>query len=208
MSKVLVAIPYRRGTHPYFIERAKDLAHDIQGHETEVVMWENIAPDCKGKYGKNAWARNQMIKRYLNDHDFVFWPDVDIVDYPQDILDLVGLDEKRIAAPVTYVEKIPNGGWFYDIGGFTQNGYQWIDRYAGIENAGNDDYVKMDSVGCNAIIPAWLYGRGLRYNPIGDEVEHLSVCRDAHEKFNVESYAAVNVRCYHALLPLYGEGWH
>lgn len=208
MYKVLVAIPYRRGTHPYFIERARDLAAEIQGHKTEVVMWENVAPDAPGKYGKHAWARNQMVKRFLGDHDFVFWPDVDIVDYAPDILDLVGLDLQRIAAPVTYIEKLPNGGWFYDIGGFTQNGYQWVDRYEGIQNPGGLDHVRMDSVGCSSIVPAWLYERGLRYAPVGDEIEQVSFCRAAREKLGIESYAAVNVRIYHALLPLYGENWH
>lgn len=203
---ILVAIPYRAGTNPHFVERARELAGRLNGRHTyDVQMWENIAPVFSGKYQQNAWARNKMVDLFLKNHDFVFWPDVDIVDYPADLIDQLAPDDGRITAPVTYIEKLPNGGWFYDTGGFIQDG-KTTAMYRGIINPQNLDHVPMDAVGCNALIPAWLYRDGLRYWPEGDEVEHVSFCREAAQR-GVKSYAAVNVLCYHACLPHYGEAW-
>jgi hypothetical protein len=206
--KILVAIPYRHDTLPIFTSKAAELAMQLNGrHDYDIQLWPNEAPPGKAKYGPNAWARNQMIDGYLSDHDFVFWPDVDIVDYPADIIDRVGLDSNRIAAPVTYIESLIEGGWFYDTGGFTKNG-RTTNAQRGIANPGSLSHVPMDSVGCNAIVPSWLYQEGLRYTAVNDEVEHVAFCKSAMARFDVGSYAAVNVRCYHAYYPHYGLEWH
>jgi hypothetical protein len=99
---------------------------------------------------------------------------------------------------------IPNGGWFYDTGGFVDLAGQYADFVHGI--GGQEDEVEMQSVGCVYLAPAELYRQGCRYAPVGNEVEHLSFMRQARA-LGTRVLATRKLNVTHAYLPKYGEAW-
>lgn len=215
-SFVLIAVPYRNGTSGQFVQNCHRYFRR-QTHKTkELALFPNdLKPDGR-KYGTNAQARNLLIECYLRpEHTHVFWLDVDLIDIPDDLIDrLLSIDHKAIVAPFVFVEMLNkgepvsfnNGGWFYDTGGFARNGifaYPFAPYFNGLVSGINE----MDSVGCCYIAPAELYRQGCRYEPVGDEVEHLSFCRQASER-GTRIFADTTLKVEHAFLPKYGERWH
>ena len=204
-ASVLIAQPIRKGTPQVLVVKAGDLAERLTYGNCERVTWENEQPPMDGKYKPNAAARNEFIEQFLHDdHDYVLWLDIDLVDTPVDLIEqLLSVSENRdgaIVAPMAWDER----GVFYDIGGFIKDG-QWADQYTGV--AGEEIVVEMDSVGTCYLVPAWLYRKGLRYTPAGDDVEHVSFCAAARA-LGVAVLAVRDVRVTHAYLPFYGEAVH
>lgn len=219
---VLIATPIRATTPARISELHEAYIKRLTYADVERVVWPNsIAPTPGIKYQPNATARNEFIERFLKpEHDWVLWMDADIIDGPDDLIERLmkvslrygeGV-EAAIAAPMVWMERIAdgpigiqNGGWFYDTGGFVDVEGSFADFRHGV--AGSSDYVDMLSVGCVYIVPADLYRQGLRYRPVGDEVEHLSFCRVATMR-GTRIIAVRPLNVIHAYLPRYGESWH
>ena len=217
---VLVAVPVRRGTPLVLQQRSADLVAALTYAGFQWVVYENEQIGYREKYGPNAAARNELIEKFLRPHHtFVLWVDVDIIDFPPDLIErLLAVSESHggaIVAPLVWMEKVgqgpvnlTNGGWFYDTGGFIKDGRQ-ADFLTGVVpgEEGEQPVEEMDSVGCVYLVPAQLYRDGLRYRPRGNEVEHVSFCSQARAN-GVKVLAMRDVHVVHAYLPKYGERWH
>lgn len=202
---VLIAQPVRKGTPEALVELAGDLVASLTYPDFERVVWENSQPPTPWKYHPNAAARNQFIDLFLHDeHDYVLWMDIDLVEVPEDLIErLVAVSKDydgAIVAPMVWGEH----GKFYDIGGFIKDGH-WASMEDGV--AGDELVEIMESVGTCYLVPAWLYRAGLRYAPNANDVEHLSFCAAARER-GVMVLALRDVEVLHAHLPDYGEAIH
>ncbi len=211
----------RESTHRDLLQLCREAVAEQEYRQLDHVVWPNrtqVPPDSP-KYLPHATARNRFVDQFLTDkHEYVWWVDADIVAIGRDVLGaLVAEAERReqhaILAPAVYVEmihagevNIHNGGWFYDIGGFTTGPGNWLSMWEGLDKF-SDDY-EFCSVGVCSLVPAWLYRAGLRYAPHGPEVEHVSFCRQARDQYGVKSLAMKRLRAEHAYLPRYGETWH
>lgn len=215
MARVLVAAPYRDTTPVVFVSRTCEHFAHMSYPERQLAMVPNALPREQRKYGPNARARNHLISACLREsHTHVLWLDVDLVDVPTDLIErLLAISETDIVAPFVFMETLDarrpagmeNGGWFYDTGGFIQDGRDasaWPPHFRG-----NTRLMELDSVGCCYLAPASLYRAGLRYNPNGDDVEHKSFMAAARER-GVKVLATSEIVVKHAYLPRFGEAWH
>lgn len=214
---VLIATPARMSTPEQLLARAQELASRLtyRGGMERALHLNEQGPGPE-KFAPNARARNGLIGRYLKAwHQWVLWIDADIIEYPADLIEqLMGISRRNgraIVAPMVWMERvregevsIPNGGWFYDTGGFVDAEGRYADFAAGVD--GPEDEIEMQSVGCVYLAPAELYRQGCRYAPVGNEVEHLSFMRQARE-LGTRVLATRRVNVTHAYLPKYGEAW-
>ena len=131
----------------------------------------------------------------MNDsHDFVLWVDVDIVDYPADLIEQL-MEGDGIAAPLVLLE---GTGQFYDIGSFIQNGY-----WAHAEYPYFDITKPVEGVGCVYIIPADIYRDGVRYAPTPGYTEHRPVMLAALQR-KIPIQVRLDTVAWHAELKKYG----
>ena len=222
VPKVLVATPVHSKTKPYFVERSFELYNALTYANLDVARQLNHyhrCPELPGSYHPHAAARNLLINNHLRaDHDYVLWVDVDIVWYPENLVEsLLGIVDRYsrpiIVAPMVMVEKLDpalppseeNGGWFYDVGGFIFRGEQtnrWYPHWPS-----TDAFLSMDSVGACYLVPAFLYRQGVRYCPEGDSVEHNSFMKLARQH-GVQPIAHTKLEVHHAYLPKYGQWWN
>jgi hypothetical protein len=163
------------------------------------------------KYAPHAAARNYMLDRYLKDeHTHVLWIDSDLIDYPADLVTQLLASGAEIAAPLPLLDPSParlamfaNPLWFYDIGGFIEQG-----RRANLGPpffAQDGPIIDLESVGCCYIATAALYRAGARYHPPVTDyyVEHWSVMQQARKR-GMRIVALRDVHAIHAWLPDYG----
>lgn len=211
--RVLVAVPYRRNTPSRFIAQTRAHFAGLTFARRELAMMSNELQDGSRRYGPNAMARNLLLIEHLRD-DFthVLWMDVDLVNVPHDLIErLSEISETDIVAPFVFVERIrpgepsfQNGGWFYDTGGFVRNGEHARPFPPHLAGHG---VMEMQSVGTCYLAPADVYRRGCRYEPAGDDVEHVSMMAEARA-LGYRVWATDAVQVMHAYLPLYGVAWH
>lgn len=205
---VLVATPARVSTVPPLLQISDDFYRGLTWADKERALYLNDYPPTEGTYQNNARARNDLIKAYLKpSHSHILWIDVDVVDAPSDLIEqLASITTENIIAPFVLIEKnelfLPER--FYDVGGFVQDGrrFSYYPPYC----AGGD-LVELDSVGTCYLIPAEVYRQGARYDPVGDEVEHVSLMRQARE-MGYRVFATRDMTIFHAFLPKYGETLH
>jgi hypothetical protein len=130
-----------------------------------------------------ARARNHLLFRALDDEDWVLWLDVDVVDYPTDILEhLIGLD-LDIVHPHCVNDY---GGKSFDLNAWRDNGRLHMDDMRGCGR------VRLDSVGGTMLLvraerhrdglvfPSFFYGGRSRWvrvpNPWqGDHVGEITM---------------------------------
>jgi len=212
---VLVATPARPATAPVFLTMSESIYDSLTYGRRERAFCDDPLPvsaNGTGKYAGHAASRNRLIDLFLTDgHTHVLWLDVDLVTVPANLIErLLAISSEEIVAPHIYVERVDparpssfrNGGWFYDTGAFIQRGqtrHMWNPNLPGLQ--------EMDSVGCCYLAPAALYRTGARYAPEGDEIEHLSLMRQAKERgYRILTTDSILVE--HCYLPKYGEPWH
>lgn len=125
-----------------------------------------------------AKARNHLLFRALADHDWVLWLDVDVIDYPPDLLQLLLKTGCDIVHPHC-VQKY--GGETFDLNAWCEHGRVHMDAL----RAG-PDLVRLDSVGGTVLLvrgdvhrdglifPPFPYGGGSpairRPHPLGPGV--------------------------------------
>jgi len=206
---VLVATPCRMSAKPAFVARSQALYDALTYADKERVVLRNaIGVQGLGKYAANAIARNTLIDFYLKPHHtHVLWVDVDIVDYPSDLIERLLSTGGRYGAAAPFV-LIEGTDRFYDYGGFVRNGacFSPTPPYTDAEGLAAG-LMEMDSVGSVYLMPAYYYTAGCRYAPDGDEVEHRSLFRQARDS-GCRVFADSHITAYHANLPLWGEEWH
>lgn len=200
--KVLVATPARKKTRAAFLTRSQEIYESLTWPEKERALYLNDFPPTEGRYHNNARARNELIEKHLKlEHTHVLWMDADIVEVPVDLIEqLAEVTKKDIVAPFVLIEGTER---FYDVGGFQQFGcwfdFTWPHCLGGT-------VCEVDSVGSCYLVPAEVYRRGARYQPRGNNVEHLSLMRQARG-MGYRIFACRNIIAYHADLPLWGQDW-
>jgi hypothetical protein len=86
-----------------------------------------------------ARARNHLLFRTLEDHDWVLWLDVDVIEYPADIVEILLATNKDIVQPNCVYEY---GGKSFDLNAWRDHGTRHLHdlRHEG-------ELVPLDSVG-------------------------------------------------------------
>ena len=117
-----------------------------------------------------ASLRQKMVERYLQDEQWIFWVDADIIDYPPFLIEqLIQRAEGGIAAPLVLMEgeitepATKDGfgpGRFFDIAGFVENG-RWA-RFTPPYFDQPGPIYRLDSVGSCYLVNADLYRTGRR----------------------------------------------
>lgn len=178
---ILIAIPVHEYDYDLFAGNAAEIYNKLSfGGKITGVYHNGIRPQRgDGRYSCHARARNQLIDAKLRDDvTHVMWIDCDLYDVPADIVQrLLAIGgESDIAAPAVLRQ---GDRLFWDIGGFIYNGQNFSPWAPYCDYDG--DPIPVDSVGCCYLIPAKYYRQGLRYEPRGDEVEHVSLFRGVRE---------------------------
>jgi hypothetical protein len=125
-----------------------------------------------------AKARNHLLFRALRDQQWVLWLDVDVVDYPADLLQMLLATGRDIVHPHCVREY---GGASFDLNAWRDHGQVHMDALRG-----GADLVRLDSVGGTVLLvradihreglifPPFLYGRESlairRPHPLGPQV--------------------------------------
>jgi len=204
---ILILQPYRPDIPWALLVRARHLlialleAHSE--HTFDVVRAPGIADNPGPEtYASHAVVRNQFIETYLRpEHTDLLWVDVDLIDYPADIVRrLDAIRGGGIAAPAILFDDTQI---FYDIGGFIEDGRPFAALPPYTRQPGS--IVDLDSVGCLYLIPAAVYRAGLRYAPTGPAhgVEHYPVCHGAKECLGLPVRADLSIVATHADVPKY-----
>jgi len=114
-----------------------------------------------------ARSRNRLLSAALRDEDWVLWLDVDVLEYPPDVIARVLATGKDIVHPHCVVEY---GGRTFDENGWRDKGRARMD-----DLRGGPELVRLDAVGGTMLLvradvhreglvfPPYLYGRENRY---------------------------------------------
>lgn len=110
-----------------------------------------------------AKSRNHLLFRALADEDWVLWIDVDVIDYPRDIIERLLATGRDIVQPHCVLER---GGATFDRNGWRNQGTQHLD-----DLRGSGEIVELHAVGGTMLLvradlhrdglifPPFLYGR-------------------------------------------------
>ncbi|MBA2744578.1 MAG: hypothetical protein H0U43_09800 [Chthoniobacterales bacterium] len=179
-GSVLVLMPTRPHLDQATIDRATELARRATAgmRDCRLVRDDTGTAPLRGlphqlRQAAMAAIRQGMIDRHLRDEQWVFWVDVDIVEYPESLIDeLIARAAGGIAAPLVLMEgdasePISNRfgfgpGRFYDIAGFVENG-----RWARFTQPYFDQLgpvYQLDSVGSCYLVNADLYRNGAKHS--------------------------------------------
>lgn len=173
-DSVLVLIPVKRGTAPEIVAHARALAERALGQLPAGVRSRVVFDDRGSAISRkdHAWRvaalaeiRQGMIDSHLDDERWVFWPDIDLVNYSPDLLaDLIRRSGGGIAAPMVFMENAVShigGPLFYDVAGFVEKGRWASPQPPYFEQKG--PVYELESVGSCYLVPAELYRKGARH---------------------------------------------
>jgi hypothetical protein len=125
-----------------------------------------------------AKSRNYLLFRTLQDEDWVLWLDVDVVEYPADIIARLIATGKDIVQPHCVLEY---GGPTYDRNGWRDHGQFHLD-----DLRGTGDLVELDTVGGTMLlVRADVHREGLIFPPFPYGRENSKI-RPGHEELETE----------------------
>jgi hypothetical protein len=123
-----------------------------------------------------ARARNQLLFRALRDEDWVLWIDVDVVDYPADMIERLLALNLDIVHPHCVIEP---GGPTFDLNAWTAKGAKTMQ-----DLRGSGGPVRLDAVGGTVLlVKADLHRDGLIFPPYRYGVANPAA-RDPHPLWN------------------------
>lgn len=171
-------------------------------------------PVGDSKYSTHCVARNKVIDLALEDeHDYVFWIDPDIVRCPENIIErLLEIESENIIAPYVFIEPCDENPWkferFFDIDFFIDaDGNKYNFKYPYHNTRKEDDKYACSSVGTCMLVPADVYRKGAKYNPMDYRGDHVSFCESA-AKLGYKTFSTDEIIIEHAFLPKYGLEFH
>lgn len=113
-----------------------------------------------------ARSRNHLLFHALDDEDWVLWLDVDLLEYPPDIIETLLATGKDIVQPHCVLE----------YGGRTFDQNAWAERGRHMDSMRDKDLVELDSVGGTMLlVRADLHRDGLVFPPFLYGSEHPNV---------------------------------
>jgi glycosyltransferase involved in cell wall biosynthesis len=105
-----------------------------------------------------ARSRNHLLSHALDDEDWVLWLDVDVVDFPRDLIERLLATRCEIVQPHCVLEP---GGPTFDLNGWRDHGRRHLD-----DLRSEGDLVELDAVGGTVLfIRADLHRDGLNFPP-------------------------------------------
>jgi hypothetical protein len=147
-----------------------------------------------------AQSRNELLKRTLNDEDWVLWLDADVVDYPLDIIEQLLSYGKDILHPHCVLDY---GGRTFDRNAWRAHGHVHMERLRGLELLAPLDavggtllFIRADLHRRGLIFPDAPYGKG---NP---RIRATGECYDPEEPGELETEGLgimasdMNVQCW------------
>lgn len=211
--RVLIAIPYEPARSQVWPEMAARLAARLSGANPEMVFELVIHPCPRtrepgdGRFSANARARNNLLDTHLAaTHDYVFWVDSDLIDYPADLpTRLHNINPGGMSAPAVVLPSHIGRDRFYDTLGFIEYGGgtrlfpPWFGQPGPI--------VELDSVGSCYLAPADIYRKGARYADVPRYTEHMAVMWAA-KAAGRRIVCDTRLVATHAWLPDFGEAAH
>ena len=155
-----------------------------------------------------AKARNRLLFAALDDEEWVLWLDVDVTEYPADVLTQLLAAERDIVTPHAVTEP---GGQTFDWNAWRDGGRVRMDQLRG-----GPDLVRLDAVGGTMLLvradlhreglvfPTYLYGRRSRFardpSPFGGddvgEIETEGLAMMAKD-MGVECWGMPNLEIVH-----------
>lgn len=115
-----------------------------------------------------AKARNYLLSRALNEEDWVLWLDVDVIDYPPDVLKRLLAHGKSIIQPDCVTTP---GGESFDRNAWAQKGTRHIHDFRGLPSP-----QRLDSVGGTMLlVHADLHREGLVFPPFAFGGRHPAI---------------------------------
>ncbi len=125
-----------------------------------------------------AKSRNHLLFRALDDEDWVLWLDVDVIDYPPDLIERLLVADRNIVHPHCVARY---GGPSFDLNAWRDHGRVHLD-----DLRGGPDLVRLDAVGGTVLLvradvhreglifPAFPYGAASpavrRPHPLGRQI--------------------------------------
>ena len=117
-----------------------------------------------------ARSRNQLLSRALRDEDWVLWLDVDVIDYPVDLIERLLATGRDIVHPHCVIAP---GGRTFDHNAWCDGGRVFMESMRG-----GADLVRLDSVGGTVLlVRADLHRDGLVFPPFPYGRAHPGVRR-------------------------------
>lgn len=117
-----------------------------------------------------AKSRNQLLFRALADEDWVLWLDVDVIDYPPDLIETLLAAGRDIVHPHCVKDY---GGKTYDLNAWRDGGKTHLE-----DLRGERDLVRLDAVGGSVLlVRAELHRDGLVFPPFLYGHEHRAARR-------------------------------
>jgi peptide chain release factor subunit 1 len=113
-----------------------------------------------------ARARNHLLFRALQDEDWVLWLDVDVIEYPEDILQTLIAIDRDIVQPHCVIEP---GGKTFDLNAWCDGGRKHMDDLRGqhlvrLESVGGTMLlVRADRHRDGLVFPPFFYGARSRW---------------------------------------------
>jgi hypothetical protein len=126
----------------------------------QVPMWmhraePSIQPERRAVLAR---SRNHLLLRALRDQEWVLWLDVDVIDYPPDLIERLLATGKAIVQPHCVLEY---GGPTFDTNGWRERGERHLDHLRG-----EGDLVELDAVGGTVLlVRADIHRDGLIFPP-------------------------------------------
>jgi hypothetical protein len=133
------------------------------GYQTPPGMHRGAAPIQIERRTVLAKSRNHLLSHALDDEDWVLWLDVDVIEYPPDLIERLLATGKDIVQPHCVLDY---GGPTFDCNGWRDRGRLHLDD---LRDEG--ELVELDAVGGTVLLvradlhreglvfPAFLYGR-------------------------------------------------
>jgi hypothetical protein len=200
--------PY--GASFYWRQNAENIFNNLTFQNKVRVVNDKYIESNDHRYLKITKLRNQIIKENLTDEfTHVFWMDVDVVDYPFDIIEkLLYISETDIVAPYVYIEDNPWWPWkrFYDIDGFIDSGGKKFNFKPPYNQTHGDIKTNVNSVGTCFLIPSEIYKK-VSYDVLDPRLDHVVFFEKARNLgYKIIVDPSIEIR--HAFLPKYGEQFH
>lgn len=149
-----------------------------------------------------AHLRNKILNEAVNEQDYVFWIDSDIVKFPPDMLKRFIAHDLDIIAPYVLIDGQKK---FYDTLAFRFGKKRFSPQFPYCA-AGRDGHVfEANSVGSCYLVKRKVYDANVRY---GDQIsEQVSFCFTARDK-GFKIWVDPKITVLHVNLEQYGENWH
>ncbi|MEZ4883089.1 MAG: hypothetical protein R3E32_00040 [Chitinophagales bacterium] len=133
-----------------------------------------------------AKSRNYLLSRALEDEDWVLWLDVDLIEYPKDVIEQLLAVKKEIVHPNTVKEY---GGKSYDMNAWSDKGKYFLSdlkekgKLVKIHGVGGTMLlVKADIHREGLVFPTFLFGHR---SPLIRASNHFFMKRDLLKKFGL-----------------------